>query len=92
MQGRCACGLVDSVRKVELHTVQCPAYATLYHQDPVHCPNPAALYRQYQQEHDPSQERATRRDIRLSQRFVELDRAHALHRRRWATPADILDD
>lgn len=92
MAGRCICGLTGSDRKVQLHVLTCVQYLELYRQDPGRCPAPAELHRLHKATHDSSMVRAARRDVRLRQRFVELDRTHVRAAQRWATPADLLAD
>jgi hypothetical protein len=91
--GRCSgCGLNDSARKVALHVLTCSRYLDLFRQDPARCLDPAAEYERYRTEELNPEARAERRDVRLRDRFAELDRQQAVQADRWRTPPDLLDD
>ncbi len=91
--GRCAgCGLVESCRKVIEHILECAEFASLYRSSPERCLDPAAEYERVRNQEDTSETRARARDLRMADRFAELDRRSAVQTARWHKPQDILED
>jgi hypothetical protein len=91
--GRCAgCGLIESMRKIQIHTLTCEPYLRLYQSDPHSCPDPAAELARYRVRSNTFESRALARDQRLSSRFAALDRHQTRQAARWATPPDLLAD
>lgn len=91
--GRCAgCGHTDSSTKVRLHIMTCPDYLALYLSEPDRCLDPEAEHHRYRTEDNTSEARADRRDLKLQQRFAEMDRRQSTQVDRWKRPKDLLED
>ncbi len=90
--GRCAgCGRIESIRKIVLHTIDCPAYLDLYRRDPQKCLSPAEELERHRGEDTTAEARAQRRSDRAKLRSIEHNRHQAASAKRWATPPDLLD-
>lgn len=90
--GRCSgCGRADSLRKISVHIVTCPAYLDLFSRQPERCLDPAAEARRYRAEEQTPEARAEQRGARLEQRFAEINQLQAASASRWSRPPDILD-
>jgi hypothetical protein len=74
---------------VQLHIVTCPNYAARFHAQAA-LPDPVQALAEYRNANT-SETRALARDLRLRDRFLELDRRQTAQRARWAAPADLLD-
>ncbi len=91
--GRCAgCGITAPSRQVKIHVLGCVEYLALHRTTPERCLDPEADYLRHKQETDTPEARARRRDSRLRERFQDLDEQYDRQQKRWATPADFLDD
>lgn len=77
---------------VRIHVLMCPAYAQLFRTHPERCLDPDAEYVRYKTEDDTSEARAKIRDVKLQQRFAEMDRLQSIQAKRWQKPKDILED
>lgn len=89
--GRCSgCGRTDSVRKINLHIIECEDYVDLYLHDPARALTPAAEFERHRNEDTP-EARAVARGARLQARFAEINKQQAASATRWARPPDILE-
>lgn len=90
--GRCAgCERTGSLRKINLHVIECPQFTALYAADPQRALAPAQEWLRHRREDTTEEARAVARGRRLTARFADINRQQAVSASRWATPPDILD-
>lgn len=90
--GRCSgCKVTGPRKKIENHVLSCPQYLELFRADPARALDPVTEARRYAQE-DTCAARAARRDVRLRERFAEMDAHASAQADRWRVPHDILED
>lgn len=86
--GRCVgCGRTGAIRKIQIHVTTCPQYLERFRTGTATDPAEEFL----RQPDDSAAVRAQARDIRLRNRFAELDHQQRQQQRRWMTPKDPLD-
>jgi hypothetical protein len=91
--GRCAgCGRRDaSIRKIQAHVVQCPAYAALYRAEPERALDPVAEEARWLAAEGSDSARIDARDERLEKLRVRLAEQRLAQADRWRTPKGLLD-
>lgn len=74
------------------HVVTCPSYLALFKTDASKALSPEAEYLRWKEEEDNEDIRAERKDVRLQERFADMDRRRELQKDRWTPPPDLLAD